>query len=315
MLQDQFFTRLMLLLAVGAVYVMAYMNMAKRNSKEVEPQRHLALKIFGGFWALLSIILGIAGVYMITKINFPQEALGPYISANMIFRPSYQTMYWGYATSPQFQCISMINGMFGCLALSAYCFMYKSSHSKWYTKVGKVFFCVLFYMFFVSATDFHYFDIYEWISPVLFTIMAFFAFRNKQENDNEAQIEVQSNINTTPQVKDSKENPSNSEDNSKFMPRVINDKDFMKSIECETQDINRTSQTESPITDILCKFENELDNSTIVDDIKNEKDSIDEQSTRVQPNSVSIEKFCRHCGGEVNYQSDRYCKHCGMQLK
>ena len=31
-------------------------------------------------------------------------------------------------------------------------------------------------MFFASATDFHYFDFYEWTAAVLFTIMAFFQY-------------------------------------------------------------------------------------------------------------------------------------------
>ena len=39
----------MLVIAVGVLYVKAYMNMAQRNSKETEPKRHILLKIFGGF--------------------------------------------------------------------------------------------------------------------------------------------------------------------------------------------------------------------------------------------------------------------------
>ncbi len=171
----------MLLIAVGIVYVKAYMNMAKRNSKETEPERHLILKILGCFWAVMAVIMGCGGVFLITQISFPQEAIGPYITPNMIVRPSYQTMYWGYANFSQSQCISVISGVFLCLALSAYCFMFKSSHSKWYAKIGKIIFCILFYMFFASATDFHYFDLYEWTAPVLFTIMASFALRNKQQ--------------------------------------------------------------------------------------------------------------------------------------
>ena len=134
----------MLLIAVGIVYVKAYMNMAKRNSKESEPERHLILRILGGFWAVMAVIMGCMGVYMITQISFPQEAIGPFNSSNMIVRSSYQTMYWGYATFPQSQCISVISGVFEFLALSAYCFLFKSSHSKWYGKLGKIVFCILF---------------------------------------------------------------------------------------------------------------------------------------------------------------------------
>ena len=181
MLQNQFYLRLILLIAVGILFVKAFMNMARRNSKEIEPQRHIVLKIFGAFFAVIGVIMGIIGVYSITQITFPQEAIEPYISQNMILRPSSQKMYWGYATMPQLHCINMITNFFWMFALSAYCFFYRSSHSKWYAKIGKIVFCVLFYMFYFSATDFHYFDFYEWMAPVLFAIMAFFALRNKKE--------------------------------------------------------------------------------------------------------------------------------------
>lgn len=95
MLQSQFYIRLMLVIAVGVLYVKAYMNMAQRNSKETEPKRHILLKIFGGFWAVMGIIMSIIGCYFITQITFPLEAIGPYISPNMIVRSTDQTMYWG----------------------------------------------------------------------------------------------------------------------------------------------------------------------------------------------------------------------------
>lgn len=179
----------MLLIAVGIVYVKAYMNMAKRNSKEIKPERHLILKILGSFCAIMAVIMGCMGVYMITQISFPQEAIGPRISSDMIIRSSDKTMYWGYATFPQSQCISVISRAFEFLALSAYCFLFKSSRSKWYGKLGKIIFCILFYIFFASATDIHYFDLYEWTAPVLFAIMAFFALRNKQEEKTEPIVE------------------------------------------------------------------------------------------------------------------------------
>lgn len=181
MLQNQFYIRLILLIAVGVLFVTAFMNMAKRNSKEIEPERHVVLKIFGAVFAIIGVIMGVIGVYLVSQITYPQEAIGPDISQNMIFRHLSQKMYWGYATMPQLQCINMITNLFGCFALSAYCFLYRSSHSKWYAKIGKIVFCVLFYMFYFSATDFHYFDFYEWMAPVLFAIMTFFALRNKKK--------------------------------------------------------------------------------------------------------------------------------------
>lgn len=183
MLKVQFYIRLVLIIAVGVLYVKAYMNMAKSNSKETEPKRRIALKILGGIWAILGVFATFIGVSTITQITFPQEAIGPHVTSHMIFRPLSQTMYWGYATMVQSSCISLITFSFMCFALSAYCFFYKSSHSKWYTKIGKIVFCICYYMFYASATDFHYFDFYEWMAPVLFAIMTFFALRNKKKHE------------------------------------------------------------------------------------------------------------------------------------
>lgn len=283
MLQSQFYIRLMLIIAVGVLYVKAYMNMAQRNSKETEPKRHILLKIFGGFWAVMGIIMSIMGCYFITQITFPLEAIGPYISPNMIVRSTDQTMYWGYATMSQSQCLSMITSAFECFALSAYCFLYKSSSSKWYTKIGKVLFCILFYMFYASATDFHFFDIYEWTAPVLFSIMAFFALRNK-------------NAKQTEKVQDMDTCESGE---TTITPEVSND-------------IEQTGSNESTETkyaalhkDITQEASN-ADLSTEIPHLSNHDE--------VSPAIESAVKYCRHCEKKIDYADGRFCKHCGKSF-
>lgn len=317
MLQDQFYMRLMLLIAVGIVYVKAYMNMAKRNSKENEPERHLILKILGGFWAVMAVIMGCMGVYMITQISFPQEAIGPFISPNMIVRSSYQTMYWGYATFPQSQCLSVISGVFEFLALSAYCFLFKSSRSKWYGKLGKIVFCILFYMFFASATDFHYFDLYEWTAPVLFAIMAFFALRNKQEESTES-IVIENKkecFDTAPiSIEENNDRTSNVEDDSKYMPRIDVEQDVLSKSDEDLQEIKNNQLPESIAVEKTSVNEEEQVDSSIENEDTAKIQDIENPAILEQVNSEQVIKFCRHCGGKLDYQSDKFCKHCGKQL-
>ena len=317
MLQEHFIMRLMLLIAVGIVYVKAYMNMAKRNSKETEAQRHIILKILGAFWAIIAVVMGCLGVYMITQITFPQEAIGPYISTNMIIRTSDQIMYWGYATLEQSLCISMISGAFEFLSLSAYCFMFKSSGSKWLTKIGKIFFCILFYIFYASATDFHYFDFHEWIAPILFAIMAFFALKTKSKvisNPIVVDVTNPSMDNESIKVKEPIDFSSKVEVDSKYMPQNKRDmyglnplEEEKRDVRCLLQSIEKTDKAPSD-TGI-----EQIVPPNVVETII-EKQKIEEQSAAKQISPKLTVKYCRHCGRKLDYQSDKYCKHCGKKL-
>ncbi len=309
MLQDQFYMRLILLIAVGIVYVKAFMNMAKRNSKETKPERHPILKVLGFMAASLGVLMGVGGVYLITQITFPQEAIGPYISPNMIVRPSYKTMYWGYATMAQSQSISLISGLFEGFALSAYCFLYKSSHSKWYTKIGKVIFCILFFMLYASATDFHYFDLYEWTAPVLFAIMAFFALRNNKDHaigENIVSVSLESD--------EPKCSLGDEEDNSRYMPVVAP--------EIEPSQTT-TKDNDNDVQEVPIKLQDEaihVPEANLTSHSEHEPKNTDDDSSREEQESMSSSyslqniNFCRHCGEKLDYISDKYCKHCGKPL-
>lgn len=309
MLQDQFYMRLMLHMILGIVYIFAYINMAKRNSKEVESERHLILKITGSIFAVFGVLLGVFGIYCITQMTYPEQANGPYISPNMIIRSPYETMYWGYATFEQSQCISMIGGFFEGFALSAYCFMFKSSHSKWYTKIGKIVFCILFYGFYASATDFHYFDLYEWTAPVLFAIMAFFAFRNK----NQEEVVVDEATGHASEVFELIEPPITTNDDSKYMPSMIEKVS-------ETNENEHNSLTQTELIDSVESqntAEEETENLNVSDVIEPESEITPTDATAPQEPISRAQheiKFCRHCGGRIDYQSDKFCKHCGKKL-
>ena len=340
MLEDQFYIRLLLQMAVGVVYILAYLNMAKRNSMEVVPKRHLALKIIGGVWAVLGIIMGIAGIYAATRITFPQTSIESPITANMIVRTTDKCMYWGYATIEQSQTISLISGVFEMFALSAYCFMFKASKSKWYSKVGKVFFCIFFYGLYASATNFHYFDTYEWTAPVLFVIMAFFALRNKENKHVENLTNIE--IKQTEKLFD-----GNKENNSRFMPHAMLDSTAEQSSKEESESSNfqydAVSETKSKEVSLngIQKCDKDLDSvpesiarlpnltkkdehkSVLVEDaihaeelknIDNEHSDSQKITNKANAEKMSSIKFCRHCGGKIDYASDKFCKHCGKKL-
>lgn len=307
MLKEQFYMRLMLHVAVGIVYIKAFMNMAKRNSKETLSEHHPILKVLGFMTASLGVLAGVVGVCLISQITFPQEAIEP--SYLMIVRPSFQTMYWGYATMAQSQSISLIFGLFEGLALSAYCFLYKSSHSKWYTKIGKVIFCILFLMLYPSATDFHYFDIYEWIAPVLFAIMAFFALRNNKEHFKGENI-----ISVSLEKNGSKSSLGNKEDNSRYMPvispEIVPFQTTTKKKDTDVQEGSIKLQEESvhmPGSNLTSHSEH---NSKITDD----NSSREEQESMHSSSSIQNINFCQHCGKKLDYLSGKYCKHCGKSL-
>ena len=48
MLQDQFISRLLLIVVFGIAYIYTMMKMASCNSVETSPQKHIIFKIIGG---------------------------------------------------------------------------------------------------------------------------------------------------------------------------------------------------------------------------------------------------------------------------
>ena len=192
----------------------------------------------------------------------------------------------------QLKIFSMITCAFEYFALSAYCFLYKSSSSKWYTKIGKVLFCILFYGFYASATDFHFFDIYEWTAPVLFSIMAFFALRNKTNK----QTEIVQDID----ICESDETTTTPEDSNDIEQTCSNEGTENK-YEALREDITQEASNKDLSTEIPQKNIS----------ISQEKLSdYDETSSTIE----SAVKYCRHCGKKVDYAGGRFCKYCGKSF-
>lgn len=173
MLENQFYLRLVFIAIFGIIFIYAMINLAKMKSAEQSKQKHTGLKVLSIAIMLLGIFLGVTGVTAISSITFPTEMLEQPLSENMIIRSTNTVLHWGYPTNYQNTSIVNITNLFSCLAFAAYFACFKKSNSKWWSKFLKTIYIILLYAFFVSATDWHYFDIYELWITIFFLLMSF----------------------------------------------------------------------------------------------------------------------------------------------
>lgn len=82
----------------------------------------------------------------------------------------------------------------------------------------------------------------------------------------------------------------------------------------ELEEIDNNQQTEPIAAEELSVNEVEQVYSSIVKENTTKIQNVDNPTTFDQVNTEQIIKFCRHCGGKLDYQFNKYCKHCGKQL-
>lgn len=289
MLQDQFISRLLLIVVFGIAYIYTMMKMASCNSVETSPQKHIIFKIIGGINILLAISCLATGIYWLTQVQYPEQTIDFSYSANQIVRTSDKYVVWGYTTSEQSRAIMGITNVFSSLALAAYCFFYKKSDRKWWKKILRFFYGLLMYAFYCSATNFHYFDATELVAPGLFCLMSGHALiKTKKRN---IQLAYKQEITGIQKMEDEElETCSKTEDETRFMPlKNVLDVDKTNE-ESEVQPTDKPTETNLPVT---------------------EQNKMDEVSSN---DSMKAVKYCRHCGRKVDYDSSIYCKYCGKEL-
>ena len=193
MLESQFYSRIVMIALFGILFILSMLKKGKKNSIENPPEKHIGLKILSGVFLVLSLVSLAAGILTITNIQFPEQMLKQPITANMIVRSTSATQYWGYPTSTQNMALMHISSVFASLAFAAYFAVFRKSGTNGWQKFLKVVGIILMYMFFASATDLHYFDIYELFAPIGFLILAFVGlFSGNKPVVAEAANEVQS---------------------------------------------------------------------------------------------------------------------------
>ena len=173
MLESQFYSRIVMIALFGILFIFSMLKKGKKNSIENPPEKHVGLKVLSGVFLVLSLVSLAAGILTITNIQFPEQMIKQPITPNMIVRSTSATQYWGYPTSTQNMALMHISSVFASLAFAAYFAVFRKSGTNGWQKFLKVVGIVLMYMFFASATDLHYFDMYELFAPIGFLILAF----------------------------------------------------------------------------------------------------------------------------------------------
>lgn len=147
-------------------------HLGKKNCVENPLERHIALKVLGGISIAYGVVLFIAGVVFMTKLEFPEHSLPQPISPNMFIRPIDAYQQIGYPTRAQSLVINKFIGTIQFVGLGLYLWRFRKSGTKWWQKTLKVVAYTAMFMLLPSAIDFHYFDIWEFISPALLIILA-----------------------------------------------------------------------------------------------------------------------------------------------
>ena len=275
MLQEQFYYRLLLIIGVGIIYVKAMMKMAQYKPVAEVRSKNIVMKVIGGFFILLAIFEAALGVYLTTQVQHPTQMIDFVPNPNQIVRPSSSHVVWGYVTSAQWQIVSQISNAMTSLGWGAYFLFYRKSNSTWWKKILKFLFAVLLCIFFYSATDFHYFDYWEWLPIVLFGIMTYIVDLRVKKSLKEKVVtpkevldglsfeETQETVQT-----------NSSEDDSRFMPPMPAD-------EVAKPEVPKAERPEK------------------------------EQPVVAEASGY---KYCRYCGNKIDYEGVKFCKHCGKPI-
>jgi TPR repeat protein/predicted nucleic acid-binding Zn ribbon protein len=279
--------------------------MALYNNQEVEPKKHIMMKVFGSIFALLSCASVAGFIIYLREVEFPSRMLEPFMGPGTIIRPSSVPLVWGQPTGVQYKVLAQSLGIFSSLGLATYFWLFKSSRSKWYSKIGKFLLGLLLYSFYASATKFNYFDIWEWVCPVLFLIVWFIIIRRKGTlppslpNDS---TPVTSSNNTESSELTSREQPaiSHDEDLLRYAPPSISD-------EVVNDDVQNTSDLQEATDSKIVKIEEPMDAAVV--------EPVSDDTPKTQPDSAeSMGRYCKYCGKPIEEDS-RFCRYCGGDLQ
>lgn len=279
MFEEQFYIRLILNVIVGVMFAYALYKMAKHNNQEATTLSHKAMHVFGWIFIGLSILCLCICIYYLTLVDFPQQLRGPFIGPNTIIRSTSAVFYWGYPTLIQNSTLTMVLATFDFLGIGAYFLYFKSSHSKWWKKIFKFFVVLLLYAFMASATNFHYFDFPEFISPILFFILWIVIVTRKDKITQHDGIDIVS----------VKEEELNNLCGS-FSGMLVDD-----SVVC----LSSTEASNENMSTII-------DKATPYPPLGEEKDDTVPTPPEIQ--------FCRHCGKKIETDSS-FCKYCGGKIE
>ena len=160
------------LLVLGILFWWMMGDLGKKNCVENPLEKHIPLKVLGGLSIAIGAVMFVAGMVFMTKLEFPDHSLPQPLTPNMIIRPKGTCLQIGYPTQAQNMVISAFIGTIQFVGLGIYLWCFRKSGTNWWQKTLKVVAYTLMFMLLPSAFDFHYFDIWEFISPALLIILA-----------------------------------------------------------------------------------------------------------------------------------------------
>lgn len=158
------------------------MKMAEYKPANHVEKKHFVMRLIGGVFILIGVISGYWFFNQISQIVHPESMIEDTFNKYQIHRQSSSQIVWGYPTPQQRTVIAMLTNAMTFLGIGAYfCLYLESATSRW-KKLMKFFFALLFVLSYHSATDFHYFDFWEWIPIVMFGIMAYIVKRRYKKS-------------------------------------------------------------------------------------------------------------------------------------
>ena len=303
MLHEQFLMRITLIFITGVIYISSMYKMAIYKPTAGEHKRHIALTILGCLSLLFMLAIMISLFFTLTQIESPTEMMTFSYSPNEIIRPSHTPIIWGYATTEQTIVFNNIYSVFLTFALSIYCFMFKKSNSQWWEKILKFAYALLLYVFFTASSNFHYFDIYEWIAPIGFTILCTIIFYKSSKINttkmDTVTIKKEEHKNQTEKLINTKEEKTDN----------LNEYIENNNISATIEEIEKDELKE--LEELNTTIDKDLEETTEVY-IKNET-SLIENNAEGMTNNNSDAQFCKYCGKKIDSDAI-FCQHCGKKL-
>lgn len=171
MLESQFYIRIVLNIIFGIMIVYAFYRMARRDNQESSPQKHTIMKVMVVICALVIVRCLWVFIGGIHDISFPHSMLQPYIPSGINVRTIDTPLVWGEPTAEQSLILASTINLFAWLGIATYLLCFKSSQSLWYSKIGKFIVVCLLLASYASASHFNYFDILEFITPIVFLVL------------------------------------------------------------------------------------------------------------------------------------------------
>ncbi len=171
MIESDFNSYLGCMFVLGFSFVYVMNCLGKKNCIENPLERHLALKIIGGVLLAIGLVYVVLGYSYWSIVEHPLQSLPQPISKNMHVREPYATLHIGYRTASQGMVISLFYGAIQFIALGVYLMSFRKSGTNWWQKTLKVLAYFTMFLLLPAVIDFHYFDLFEFITPTIMLVL------------------------------------------------------------------------------------------------------------------------------------------------